>query len=229
MSLDLDLARWEAGEITPQELERLHPQASIGALISLHDRLSTIADEPVPDTEPAMERMLAQLPERASRAPRRGSRVLLLAAAAVLLTASMAVALPALRSSVTGFAERVGRIFGDDAVVPPSPASAIIGRGHPRGPGADRSAPGQEDTTGTSGSGSDDSESSGPSEDGSGSTDDGSGSSEGSGGDGSGDGGSQDQISDAQTSDGEGSGGDTTSGDTQSTDGGSTDTQSEES
>ncbi|MEO8293663.1 MAG: hypothetical protein ABI635_11080 [Actinomycetota bacterium] len=223
MSLDLDLARWEAGEITPQELELLHPQASIGALISLHERVSTIADEPVPDTEPAMERMLARLPERARRAPRRGSRALLLAAAAVLLTASMAVALPGVRSSVTGFAERVGWIFGDDAVAPPSPASAIIGRGHPRGPGADRSARGREDPTETSGSGSDDSE------DGSGSTDDGSGSSEGSGGDGSGDGGSQDQTSDTQTSDGEGSGGDTTSGDTQSTDGDSSDSQSEDS
>lgn len=228
MSLDLDLARWEAGEITPQELERLHPQASIGALISLHERLSTIADEPVPDTEPAMERMLAQLPERARRAPRRGSRVLLLAAAAVLLTASMAVALPGVRSSVTRFAERVGWIFGDDAVAPPSPASAIIGRGHPRGPGADRSAPGQEDTTGTSGSGSDDtSATSGSSDESSGSTDDGSGSSEGSGGDGSGDGGSQDQTSHTPTSDS--SGGDTTSGDPQSTDGDSTDSRSEDS
>lgn len=232
MTLDLDLGRWEAGEISPEELERLHPDAAVRALVALHERLSTITDEPLPDADPAMERMLAQLPDRARRAPRRGSRVLLLAATAVLLTASMAVAVPGLRSSVSGLARSVGGLFGDDAVAPPTPAAAIIDRSHPSGPGEGRGVPDQEDTEGTDGSESGDGEQTGGSSETSGSdddeSDDESGSSESSGGESEGDGGSLDQESDGEGSDRESSGGDGSGEEERSTDG-LTDPQTEES
>lgn len=233
MTLDLDLGRWEAGEISAEELERLHPDAAIRALVALHERLSTITDEPVPDADPAMERMLAELPDRARRAPRRGSRVLLLAATAVLLTASMAVAVPGLRGTVSGLAHSVGRIFGDDALAPSTPAAAIIDRSHPSGPAEGRGVPDQEDTEGTDGSESGDGRQTDGSSETSGSDDDESGSSESSGEESEDDGGSLDQESDGEGSDGGSSGGDG-SGDEEerSSDGqtdGQTDPQTEES
>jgi hypothetical protein len=210
MSLDRDLARWEIGEISPDELERLHPDAGVAAMVALHERLSTIAQEGVPDAEAAMERMLQQLPDRARPAQRRSSRVLLLAAAAVLLSASMAVAMPGVRSSVSGLAHGVGRLFGADPVSPPSPPPATMDRAHPGTSDGNRGVHEQRDATGSheSGSGDGDDLSGDPSET-SGSEDTQDGSSGTSAGESSGDdGGSQDQGADGQGSDGENTGGD---------------------
>ncbi|MDP9326725.1 MAG: hypothetical protein M3P10_00795 [Actinomycetota bacterium] len=229
MSLDRDLGRWEAGEISPEELKRLHPDTAVETLVALHERLSAIADEGAPDAEAAMERMLRQLPDRARPAQRRSSRVLLLAAAAVLLTASMAVAMPGVRDGVSGLAHGVGRLFGADSVSPPPPMSTID-RGHPGTPGEGRGVdepvatashePGSADGDDQSG---DSSESAGPG-------DDQDGSSESSGGDPSaGDGGSQDQRSDGQGSDGQSSGGDGGDQDNQPADRQATDGGAEES
>jgi hypothetical protein len=230
MSLDRDLARWEIGEISPEELERLHPDAAVAALVALHERLSTIAHEGVPDAEAAMERMLQQLPDRAQPAQRRSSRVLLLAAAAVLLTASMAVAMPGVRSSVSGLAHGVGRLFGADPVSPPSPEPAAIDRAHPGTSGGGRGVDEQRDIAGSHepGSGDGDDQGGDPSET-SGSADDQGGSSGTSGGESSGgDGGSNDQGGDGQGSDGENTGGGGADEGSQTTDGQMSDGQTQQ-
>jgi hypothetical protein len=229
MSLDRDLGRWEIGEISPEELERLHPDTAVAALVALHERLSTIANEEVPDTEAAMERMLLRLPDRAGPARRRSSRVLLLTAAAVLLTASMAVAMPGVRSSVTGLAHGVGRLFGADPASPPGPAPATIEWGHPGAPGG-RGVHEDLDATGAHepGSGDGDEQSGDPSET-SGSVDDQDGSSGTAGGESSGgSGGSDDQGGDGQGSDGENTGGDGADQGSQATDGQTSDGQTEQ-
>jgi hypothetical protein len=230
MSLDRDLARWEIGEISPEELERLHPDAAVAALVALHERLSTIAHEGVPDAEAAMERMLQQLPDRAQPAQRRSSRVLLLAAAAVLLTASMAVAMPGVRSSVSGLAHGVGRLFGADPVSPPSPAPATIDRAHPGTSGGGRGVDEQRDIAGSHepGSGDGDDQGGDPSET-SGSAEDQGGSSGTSGGGSSGgDGGSNDQGDDGQGSHGENTGGGGADQGSQTTDGQMSDGQTQQ-
>jgi hypothetical protein len=223
MSLDRDLARWEIGEISPEELERLHPDAAVTALVALHERLSTIAHQGVPDAEAAMERMLQRLPDRAPP-QRRGSRVLLLAAAAVLLTASMAVAVPGVRSGVSGLAHGVGRLFGADPASPPAPVPATIDRTHPGAPDGSRGVHERRDTTESHGSGDDGDDQGGDPSETSGSADDQDGSSGTSGGESSGgDGGSDDQGSDGQGSDGQsdedGGGGGGQAGDGQAGDG----------
>lgn len=251
MSLDLDLARWETGEISSEELERLHPHSAIAPLVTLHERLSAITEEPVSDAEDEMERMLQQLPGREQRGGRRSSRVLLLAATAVLLTASMAVAMPGVRSGVSGLAHSVSRLLGADHVSPPPRASVTIGRGHPRPAGEAGGVHDGEDTQGSNGAGSaDGDEPSGDTSEAPGSGDEQGGPSESSGEDSSGgDGGSRDQgsddqgsdsqDSDSQDSDSQGSDGESIGGDggdqdsqttdSQATDGQATDGQSEQS
>ncbi|MBA3690368.1 MAG: hypothetical protein H0W82_03005, partial [Actinobacteria bacterium] len=120
MSLDRDLVRWESGAVTDEEFLRDHPEADLGGLLSLHERMSAMGTEPVPLDEVALQRFLGALPDRAR--PRRRGRSLLLAVAAVLLTASMAVAMPGVRHGVTAVTHSVGRLLGIESGSTTTPA-----------------------------------------------------------------------------------------------------------
>jgi hypothetical protein len=122
MTFERNFERWEAGDMSAEDLARAHPGEGVDELLALHERMSTIAAEPVPLDEAALQRFLAKLPDRAR--PRRRYRSVLLAAAAVLLMGSMAVAVPGVQRGVTAVTHGVGRFLGITSSPSGQPAPA---------------------------------------------------------------------------------------------------------
>ena len=110
MSFDRDLELWETGAISVDDLVRSHPGEDVDGLLALHERMLAAAAGPVSLDEDALQGFLKSLPDRAR--PRRRHRSLLLAVAAVLLTASKAVAVPAVHDGVPAVTHGVGRLLG---------------------------------------------------------------------------------------------------------------------
>lgn len=115
--LDHDLARWEAEEITLEEVARRHPGASISAVTGLHARLTSLADAPSPDPSAAWTAVTKRLPTgpptARSRRLRRPVIAALVASLLAIPTVSYAAAPDAVRSAV----RRVADLFPgtDDA------------------------------------------------------------------------------------------------------------------
>ena len=126
MTLEHDLERWEAGEVSLPELERAHPGTRVAGLAALHDRLSELAAEPVTMNEGALQGLLAGLPVRESdgRRPRRTRRAILLAVAAAVLMSSVALAAPGVREGMVSLTHNVGRLLTgpENHVLSPPPA-----------------------------------------------------------------------------------------------------------
>jgi hypothetical protein len=108
-----DLSAWEAGELPLAELERTHAGEPILNLVAIHQALSAIAIEPVPD--PAMgwievrERMDVRRPSSSGRV----HRVIAGALVAAVLSASAAFAAPrAFHAVVDGIRHGVHSVFG---------------------------------------------------------------------------------------------------------------------
>ncbi len=105
-TLEHDLERWEAGELSSDELRRLHPDAKVVSLVDLYTRLSTLGNQPVGFSEERWESLRDRLPDRPaqrSAAIRRlVTRPLVAAVAAVTMTGAVAYAAsPAVRHGVS--------------------------------------------------------------------------------------------------------------------------------
>jgi hypothetical protein len=164
-----DLSAWEAGALSLATLEQRYGREPVHAIIDLHESLSSIASEPVPDARAGwltvLERMEAPRPAKSGRA----HGVLAGALVAAVLSASAAFAAPgAFHAIVDGVRHGVHAVFGGNdgrTDAPPSPG--------PTGPGAiPSSSNGGGKVTG--GDGSDSHGGSGSSGQGSGSADQGS-------------------------------------------------------
>src|SRR3954469_2655575 len=112
MTLEQDLQRWESGALELPELERAHPDSDVQRLIDLHDQLSAVTKEAAPLDEGSVTRMLSMLPERTPTGRvRRPVRAILLGVAAALLTASVALAVPAVREGMSSLPQDVRRLI----------------------------------------------------------------------------------------------------------------------
>ncbi len=132
MTLERNLAAWEAGELSRETL--LHRNADAAPIVALFERLTAIAAEPVPDAGAGWAALVDRLPNRvADLSERRTRRLLtrpLLAAAIVVgLTGVAAAASPQVRSGIArvwhGIEHVVvgGHVSGRSAVTNPAPAS----------------------------------------------------------------------------------------------------------
>ena len=110
MSLDGDLELWESGELSRQALMERGAEAE--ALLLLHDRLSALATEPVPDPTESWDALRERLPARLPRR-RHGllARPLLVAAVVVALTAAVAAAAPTVRHGLSGTWQGITHVF----------------------------------------------------------------------------------------------------------------------
>lgn len=105
--LDRDLTRWEAGTLSGEELQRLHPDDDLAGLVDVHEQLSGLVDWQTPDAAAAWTSLEAQLSPRAA-SPRhslrwRSRRAAIAAIAAAVLAVpavSYAAAPRAVRSVV---------------------------------------------------------------------------------------------------------------------------------
>jgi hypothetical protein len=103
--LDDDLARWEAGDLSLDDLRRRHPGEDVDALLALHGRLLALAEEPTPDAAAAWAVAMPTVfgPPAAPRRRRRSRRAVVAASIAAFLavpTVSYAAAPEAVRSVV---------------------------------------------------------------------------------------------------------------------------------
>ncbi len=170
MTFERNLERWASGDMSADELSSAHPGEDIEGVMALHERMSTIATDPVQLDEAALQRFLAKLPDRAR--PRRRYRSVLLAAAAVMLMGSMAVAVPGVQHGVTAVTHGVGRLLGITAPPPAQPAPSVgsvpsttsPGRATPghRGGSGGAAGPSHHSTGGHGGDGTDGDERGGP-------------------------------------------------------------------
>ena len=106
--LRADLARWEAGELTADELVRRHPGPEVGAMLALHGQLSQLVDAPTPDPAAAWAVVGAALPARAETVrARRGPRRSVVAAIVVSVLAVPAVSYAAAPDTVESVVREV--------------------------------------------------------------------------------------------------------------------------
>jgi hypothetical protein len=84
-----DLARWEAGDASLDDLARRHPRADVAALTALRTRLSHLGDAPSPDPAVAWASVASRLTDREVAAPR--SRRLRRPMVVAIIAATLAV------------------------------------------------------------------------------------------------------------------------------------------
>jgi hypothetical protein len=192
MNVDRDLARWDEGTLSLSELEARHPGVDAPGLARLRDRLAAAILIEAPSPEAGWAAIEHRLPRRPGRLARL-RRPMLLAAALLVLTASVAyAAFPPVREGVNRAVERITRVFGDDERPEPTPTPSVERASGEDGGG--NSGPG-----GGGGNEDDDGDDSGPS------SSSGSGSG-GDGGDSSGSGSGGDDSSGGESDDSSGSG-----------------------
>jgi hypothetical protein len=161
--LEEDLALWEAGLLSLEEVEARHPEDDVRGLVELWARLQAEGRRPAPDPEPgwaALEPLLE--PRGAVMSPwRRGTvrRTLVLVAAAVLGLGAVAYAAgpEGLRREVNGAVVRIVDVLRPGGGRGPSPSAPS---------GEDRSGPGGrgEDDRGGRGEDEGEDEGEGPSD-----------------------------------------------------------------
>ncbi|HEV8564818.1 MAG TPA: hypothetical protein VGR41_07870 [Actinomycetota bacterium] len=148
------LTAWEAGDLPTGQLLERHPEAA--GLLALHERLSAIVSEPIPDPERSLARVREQIADRpASARPKRASKVFVAALVAAALTGSAAIAAPgAVRSVVDGVRSGIERLFGsDDAGGPGKAGTPSAPTTHAPSQGASNSLGGDDEGNGAGGSG----------------------------------------------------------------------------
>jgi hypothetical protein len=103
-SLRDDVAAWQAGVLSADELRARHPGAEVESALAAHGALAALAAAPVPDADQAWSRLAATLPTQlAPRASRRFRRPVVAAVLAGVLAGpavSYAVAPDAVRSGI---------------------------------------------------------------------------------------------------------------------------------
>jgi Bacterial Ig domain len=109
--LDQDLARWEEGEISFDEVAARHPVQDARDLRRLRDRLAVLATEPTPEPDPGWAALKEQLADRRPsllrRVGQRAYRPVLVAAAVTLVTAGLALGLESVRQGAVWFLRTV--------------------------------------------------------------------------------------------------------------------------
>lgn len=122
MSFDEDLARWEAGELSIDELATAYPDEDVRGIASVHAAFAGIAREPVPDASASWERLGARLPARA-RVGRARRRAIVIGLAAAMLMGS-AIAYAAAPSGVRGVVRTIVNVFRDEQPAAPPTGGA---------------------------------------------------------------------------------------------------------
>lgn len=151
------LTAWEAGDLPTGQLLERHPEAA--GILALHERLSAIVSEPIPDPEHSLAWVRERIAVRpASARPKRASKVFVAALVAAALTGSAAIAAPgAVRSVVDGVRSGIERLFGsDDAGDPGKAGTPSAPATHSLGQGPSNSPRGDDDGNGPGGSGNQD-------------------------------------------------------------------------
>jgi large repetitive protein len=120
---DEDLSRWERGEISLTDLAARHPDQDVFGLASLYLRLATAGREPTPDPEDGWDAvrvgLLEPSPRRVHPGRRWRARPVVAAAALVILTTGIALAVEPVRRGVTSFLrEAAGVVAGSGFVEP---------------------------------------------------------------------------------------------------------------
>ena len=144
-----DLSSWEAGDLSLAELERLRAGVDVQALVTLYERLNAIAAEPVPDTDAGWIAVQERIEAHPKATHRRGGRVLVLAVAAAVLSASAALAAPeAVHAVVDGVRHGVDSLLGTDRSSTAPPALLAPGTSVPSAGDADSSTTGVGSSSG---------------------------------------------------------------------------------
>ena len=146
MSLDDDLARWEAGAVTVDDLMARHGEAGVSGLLIAHRHLSQLADTPTPDPYVAWMRVVATLPPRAPRWGR--VRKLIAGGVAVGVIGVPSMAFAASSGPLHDVVQHLGTLFGDDPpeLAPPREGGPGVARPVER----ERQEPSNSATTSTS-------------------------------------------------------------------------------
>jgi hypothetical protein len=109
--LDQDLASWEEGEISFDEVAARHPVKDARELRRLRDRLAVLATESTPEPDPGWAALKEQLADRRPgllrRVGQRAYRPVLVAAAVTLFTAGLALGLESVRHGAVWFLKTV--------------------------------------------------------------------------------------------------------------------------
>lgn len=166
--LERDLERWERGELSRAALLAIHGDEA-ASLLDMYERLDSIGYEPVAYDETSWDALAAELPRH--RAGKPIVRVIVLAAATVLLLASVAYGtIDPVRSTVD---DLIGRRGTPSPTMTPRPTPTATSTPSPReteSPDDDKSddssGPGSSESDDSSGPGSGDDkddDSSGPS------------------------------------------------------------------
>jgi large repetitive protein len=117
-----DLDRWEAGNISLQELEAASTEDAAVELARLHSRLSSLATMPTPDPEESWQTLREQLPRITSRRVReRARRAVVLAMGAAALIGGVAFAADPVREVLTRAAAGLMGIFNNDPIAVAQP------------------------------------------------------------------------------------------------------------
>lgn len=109
-TLDDDLQRWEAGELSLAEIEARHPGQDVEALVGLHARVARLGSHPVPDPEASWEMLRTRLAPRRSETARlrpNRSRRRAVAAVVAVVIAAPAVSYAAAPDAVRAVAREV--------------------------------------------------------------------------------------------------------------------------
>lgn len=135
-----DLARWQTGQLSADELRQRHPAADVDAVVAAHARVLTWAQTPVPDPEIAWARVTGALVARSG--PPRPRRLRRSVVAAIIATAvagpavSYAAAPDAVRSGIRQVADlftdrhddgprRADDAEREDTTVEPEPGTGV--------------------------------------------------------------------------------------------------------
>lgn len=136
MTLELDLALWEAGRLDLAELEARYPDAGVGSIVSVHEQLAAVAAEPVGSGDERWVALRDRLPDRAQpisiperaasgvwgRTGRFVRRPLIAAVAVVALSGAAAFAAsPAVRTQVGHAVHRITHLFAPPDQPSPRP------------------------------------------------------------------------------------------------------------
>jgi hypothetical protein len=119
---DEDLSMWERGEISLTELAARHPDQDVYGLAGLYLRLGAAGGEITPDPEEGWDAVRVGLldpPPRVSHRGHRTTRSVMAAAALLILTTGLALAVEPVRQRVTSFLQEAAGVVAEGGFVEP--------------------------------------------------------------------------------------------------------------
>ena len=119
MSLDDDLAQWEAGARSADDIAAGHGDASVGGLLTLHAEMTELGQTPTPDVHAAWAAVAATLPARTPRWAR--LRRAIAGGLAIGVVGVPTVAFAASSGPVHDVVHHIGNLFHDDPAAPATP------------------------------------------------------------------------------------------------------------